>query len=32
LPVEPFEIIQVANDPNRLEDGRIRFDILGGRR
>ena len=31
LAVEPFEVIQVANDPNRLEDGRIRFDIIGGR-
>lgn len=32
LEVGPFEIIQVANDPSRLETGRISFDILGGRR
>jgi hypothetical protein len=31
LPVDPFEIIQVAGDPSRLETGRIRFEILGGR-
>jgi hypothetical protein len=27
-----FEILIVANDPDRLERGRIRFDIVGGRR
>jgi Baseplate J-like protein len=27
-----FEILVVANDPDRLESGRIRFDIRGGRR
>lgn len=32
LAVEPFEVIQVASDPNHLEKGRIQFDILGGRR
>ena len=32
LAVEPFEVIQVASDPNHLEKGRILFDILGGRR
>lgn len=31
IEVEPFEIIQVASDPNHLEKGRIQFDILGGR-
>jgi len=31
LRVKPFEIIQVANDPNHLEKGRIQVDILGGR-
>ena len=31
LQVEPFEIIQVANDPDHLEKGRIQFDIAGGR-
>jgi predicted phage baseplate assembly protein len=31
LAVEPYEIIQVANDPNHLEHGRIQFDIWGGR-
>lgn len=30
--VTAFEIIQVANDPSRLETGRIVFDIAGGRR
>ena len=30
--VGPFEIIQVASDPSRLETGRITFDIQGGRR
>jgi hypothetical protein len=29
--VAPFEIIEVNNDPSRLETGRIQFDILGGR-
>jgi hypothetical protein len=32
LPVDAFEIIQVANDPDHLEKGRILFDIRGGRR
>lgn len=32
IEVKPFEIIQVANDPDHLEKGRIQFDILGGRR
>jgi hypothetical protein len=32
LEVGPFEIIQVVNDPSRLEAGRILFEILGGRR
>lgn len=31
IAVTPFEIIQVANDPNQLERGRIQFQILGGR-
>jgi hypothetical protein len=31
IPVGPFEIIEVNNDPGRLETGRIQFDILGGR-
>jgi hypothetical protein len=31
LVVRPFEIIQVANDPSRLETGRLNFEILGGR-
>ena len=31
LEVGPFEIIQVVNDPSRLETGRILFEILGGR-
>jgi hypothetical protein len=31
LELEPYEILQVANDPNQLEKGRIQFDILGGR-
>ncbi len=29
--VGEFEIVQVANDPSRLEGGRIEFDVLGGR-
>lgn len=32
LAVGPFEIIVVANDPDHLETGRIRFRITGGRR
>lgn len=32
LEVDAFEIIEVANDPDRLERGRIQFDIQGGRR
>jgi hypothetical protein len=32
LEVKPYEIIQVANDPDHLERGRIQFDVLGGRR
>ena len=32
LPVAPFEILVVANDPDRLAQGRIVFDIRGGRR
>lgn len=32
LKIGPFEILVVTNDPNRLEQGRIRFDIRGGRR
>lgn len=31
IAVQPFEIIQVANDPDHLERGRIIFDIRGGR-
>lgn len=31
IPVAPAEIIEVNNDPSRLETGRIQFDILGGR-
>jgi hypothetical protein len=31
IAVRPFEIIQVANDPDHLEHGRIIFDIRGGR-
>jgi Baseplate J-like protein len=30
--VRPSEILQVANDPSRLETGRLNFEILGGRR
>ncbi len=29
--VDQFEIIQVENDPSRLETGRIEFNIVGGR-
>ncbi|WP_189465605.1 baseplate J/gp47 family protein [Litchfieldella qijiaojingensis] len=32
LEVEPSEVIQVANDPDHLERGRMVFDIQGGRR
>ena len=32
LPIGPFEILVVANDPDRLERGRIVFDIRGGRK
>ncbi|MGH8638773.1 MAG: baseplate J/gp47 family protein, partial [Burkholderiales bacterium] len=32
LEVAPSEVIRVANDPSHMERGRIRFDILGGRR
>lgn len=32
LPVGAFEIVQVANDPDHLEKGRVQFDIQGGRR
>jgi hypothetical protein len=32
LVVAPSEIIQVANDPSRLETGRLNFEITGGRR
>lgn len=32
LAMGSFEILVVANDPDRLESGRIRFDIRGGRR
>ena len=31
LAVRPYEIIQVANDPSRLETGRLNFEISGGR-
>jgi hypothetical protein len=30
--VGAFEIVRVENDPDRLERGRILFEILGGRR
>jgi hypothetical protein len=32
LDIGAFEILVVANDPDRLERGRIAFDIRGGRR
>ena len=32
LAMGSFEILVVANDPDRLESGRIRFDVRGGRR
>jgi hypothetical protein len=31
MAVRGFEIIEVANDPSRLETGRINFEIVGGR-
>ncbi len=31
IEVRPFEIVQVANNPDHLEQGRILFDIRGGR-
>ena len=31
IAMQPFEIVQVANDPDHLEHGRIGFDIRGGR-
>ncbi len=31
LNVDPFEVIQVANDPNHLEKGSLQFDLAGGR-
>ena len=31
IAVRPFELVQVANDPDHLEHGRIGFDIRGGR-
>ncbi len=32
LEVQPFEVIQVANNPDHLEQGRMTFIIEGGRR
>jgi predicted phage baseplate assembly protein len=32
IAVGDFEIVRVANDPSAIENGRITFDILGGRR
>jgi hypothetical protein len=32
IEVRPFEIVQVANNPDHLEQGRMLFDIRGGRR
>jgi hypothetical protein len=32
IEAEPEEILRVANDPSRLETGRIAFEIVGGRR
>ncbi len=32
LAIGSFEIVEVVNDPSRLETGRILFEILGGRR
>jgi hypothetical protein len=31
IDVRPFEIVEVANDPDHLEHGRILFDVRGGR-
>jgi hypothetical protein len=31
IKIRPFEIIQVENDPNYLERGRIGFNMIGGR-
>lgn len=31
LIVRPYEIIQVANNPSKLETGRLNFEITGGR-
>lgn len=31
IAVQPFEIVQVMNNPDHLEQGRILFDIRGGR-
>jgi hypothetical protein len=31
IAVEPYEVIQVANNPDHLEQGRMTFDIQGGR-
>ena len=31
IAVGAFEIVEVNNDPGRLETGRIQFEILGGR-
>jgi hypothetical protein len=31
IQVAAFEIVEVNNDPDRLETGRIQFEILGGR-
>jgi hypothetical protein len=31
LPIGAFEILVVANDPDQLERGRIRFEVRGGR-
>lgn len=32
LAMGSFEVLVIANDPDRLESGRIRFEIRGGRR
>jgi len=32
MDVKPNEIIQVSNDPSRMEQGLISFDMMGGRR
>ena len=31
IPIGSFEIVEVRNDPDRLEAGRMLFEILGGR-